>query len=216
MLVAYAESRQRVRQRIAVILRISARPRKGAHIYHEPHIGVFQQTNESVERPNRMPNCKERICHLCLASRASQHRSLVQGDVISRVAFNFVLRVVFAGVMSITFPIQIFAVHIHNLATDPASLRVPNDVITNLECSFHRSPILTELLAPLVRRVERLWNRPLSDFNTPMPVSCFISISTSLPARRAVMGELLVVSIVLLQQTILIIRLCRIYNSQYP
>jgi hypothetical protein len=63
----------------------------------------------------------------------------VQGDVIGLIALNFVLGVVLAGVMSITFVIQIFGVHFHNLAADPASLRVPDYAIADLESLFHCS-----------------------------------------------------------------------------
>jgi hypothetical protein len=121
-------------------LRVSARARKGAHINDEPHVVGFKQVNKDAERPNRMTNRKERISHLCLTSRASQRRPLVQGDVIGLIALNFVLGVVLAGVMSITFVIQIFGVHFHNLAADPASLRVPDYAIADLETLFHRSP----------------------------------------------------------------------------
>jgi hypothetical protein len=63
----------------------------------------------------------------------------VKGDVIGLIALNFVLGYVLAGVMSITFVIQIFGVHFYNLAADPASLRVPDYAITDLESLFHRS-----------------------------------------------------------------------------
>jgi hypothetical protein len=64
----------------------------------------------------------------------------VQGDVIGLIAFNFVLGIVFAGVMSIPFVIEIFGVHFHNLATDPASLRVPDYALADLESFLHRPP----------------------------------------------------------------------------
>lgn len=63
----------------------------------------------------------------------------MQGDVIGLIALNFVLRVVFADVMSITFEIKIFGVHLHNCTANPAGLRVPRDAITDLESLFHRS-----------------------------------------------------------------------------
>ena len=46
--------------------------------------------------------------------------------MIGLIALNFVLGVILAGVMSITFILQIFSVHFHNLAANPASLRVPD------------------------------------------------------------------------------------------
>jgi hypothetical protein len=64
----------------------------------------------------------------------------MHGDVIGLVALNFVLRIVFAGVMSVTFVIEIFGMHFDNGAADPAGLRVPNYMISDLEPLFHRSP----------------------------------------------------------------------------
>lgn len=61
----------------------------------------------------------------------------MQGDVIGLIALNFVLRIAFAGVMNIAFVIYIFGVNSHNLTTDPASLRIPNNVIADLESLFH-------------------------------------------------------------------------------
>jgi hypothetical protein len=60
----------------------------------------------------------------------------VQSDVIGLIALNFVLGVVFAGVMSIAFVIQIRGVHFHNLAADPAGLRVPNYAFATLNLCF--------------------------------------------------------------------------------
>src|SRR5215469_10985050 len=98
-----------------------------------------------------MTNRKERISHLCLTSRASQRRPLVEGDVIG-IALNFVLGIVLAGVMSITFVIQIFGVHFHNLTADPASLRVPDYAITDLESLFHPgSPVSRQTSAPVCK-----------------------------------------------------------------
>jgi hypothetical protein len=55
------------------------------------------------------------------ASETPQSTVLVQGNVISLIALYFVLRVVLACVMSITFVIEIFGVHSHNLAADTAA-----------------------------------------------------------------------------------------------
>jgi hypothetical protein len=62
----------------------------------------------------------------------------VQGDVIGLIALNFVLGIGFAGVMSIAFVIKVFDVHFHNLAADPAGLRVPDYAIADPESFFHR------------------------------------------------------------------------------
>lgn len=84
-----------------------------------------------------MANGKERIRHRHLAPSTSQRCPFVQGDVVSAIALNFVLGVVFTGVVRITFVIQIFGVHFHNLSADPAGFGVPNDVIADLESSLH-------------------------------------------------------------------------------
>src|SRR6516225_9820172 len=97
-----------------------------------------------------MPNRKERMRHLCLAPNASQRRPLVQSDVIGLIALNFILGVVLAGVMSIALIVQIFGVHFHNLAGDPASLRVPDYAIADLESLFHPgSPVSRQTSAPV-------------------------------------------------------------------
>jgi len=68
---------------------------------------------------------------------ASQRRRLVQSDVIGLSLLISYLGVVLAAVMSITFVVQVFRVHFHNLAADPASLRAPDYAIADLESLFH-------------------------------------------------------------------------------
>jgi len=67
----------------------------------------------------------------------------MEGNVIGLIALNFVLGIVLAGVMSITFVIQIFGVHVNNLAADPVSLRVPDYAITDLESLFHPGSLVS-------------------------------------------------------------------------
>jgi len=57
--VADLEGGERVRQRVAVVLGIGARPRYGAAIDDAPHPGFAQQRHELVDRPGGMPDGEE-------------------------------------------------------------------------------------------------------------------------------------------------------------
>ena len=65
------------------------------------------------------------------------------GDVIAFIAFYFVLRIVFRGVMYIAFIAKIFAVDGDNSARHPARFGTPAYMIANLELLSHRSRLLT-------------------------------------------------------------------------
>lgn len=73
---------------------------------------------------------------LALSGETLQCGSLVQGDVVSLVALDFVLRVIRARVMDITFIVHVFFVHLHDPAADAASFRIPADMISNFERFF--------------------------------------------------------------------------------
>lgn len=57
----------------------------------------------------------------------------MQGDVRSFIAFDFVLWLIFAGMMNVAFVIHIFGMHSHDFAPDPASFRIPTDMIADFE-----------------------------------------------------------------------------------
>ncbi len=62
-----------------------------------------------------------------------QRLALVGGDVVGFVAFYFVLRVVFVGVVSVAFVVEVFRVHLDDLAADAAGFGIPAYVVADLE-----------------------------------------------------------------------------------
>jgi hypothetical protein len=61
----------------------------------------------------------------------------MQGDVLGLIAFDLVLRVLFARVMGVAFVIDVFDVHAHDFAADPAGLRIPTDMIADFKPLSH-------------------------------------------------------------------------------
>src|SRR5216117_1112520 len=70
----------------------------------------------------------------------SQHRALVQGDVVGLVALDFILWLSLARVVGVPFVINAFRVHLDDCPADVPSLRVPGYVIAHLELSLHDGP----------------------------------------------------------------------------
>jgi hypothetical protein len=66
-----------------------------------------------------------------------QHPAFMQSDVSSFIAFDFVLRLLFARVMDVAFIIHIFGVHAHDFAADPAGLRIPTYMIADFKPLGH-------------------------------------------------------------------------------
>ena len=54
-------------------------------------------------------------------AQTPQRSTVMQSDVSGFIAFDFVLRLLFARVMDVAFIIHIFGVHAHDFAADPAS-----------------------------------------------------------------------------------------------
>src|SRR5437773_10268147 len=70
----------------------------------------------------------------------SQHRALVQGDVVGLVALDFILWLSLARVVGVPFVINVFRVHLDDFPADVPSLRVPGYVIVHFELSLHDGP----------------------------------------------------------------------------
>lgn len=65
-----------------------------------------------------MPLCHDsRVRHLV---EVSQHRGLVQGNVIGLVALDFVLRLIRAGTVNVTFVVDVASMHFHDFSAHPA------------------------------------------------------------------------------------------------
>src|SRR6478672_5468614 len=73
---------------------------------------------------------------------ASQYRSFVQGDMIGFIALDFILRLIRAGTMNVTFVGNVPPMHFDNFPTHPAGFRIPTYMIANLECLDHGSVLL--------------------------------------------------------------------------
>ena len=58
-------------------------------------------------------------------------------DMISLVALDLILRIIFAGVVRVPLVVEIFRMHLDDLAADVPGLRVPGDVIADFETSWH-------------------------------------------------------------------------------
>jgi hypothetical protein len=68
-----------------------------------------------------------------------QRCCLVQGDVIRLIALDFVLRILLARMVDVSFIIHILRMHFHNPAADVPGLGVPGHVIANFETIRHDS-----------------------------------------------------------------------------
>ena len=66
-----------------------------------------------------------------------QRRAFVHRNVVSLIAFDFVLWIVDSGVVYISLVINVFCVHLNDLAGDVACLRVPGHVIADFEMVCH-------------------------------------------------------------------------------
>ena len=73
------------------------------------------------------------------STEVSQHRGLVQGDVIGLVALDFILRLVRGGMMYVTFVVDVPSVHFGDFPAHSPGFRIPAHVIANLERLDHGS-----------------------------------------------------------------------------
>jgi hypothetical protein len=61
----------------------------------------------------------------------------MHSDMIRLVAFDFILRLIFSGMMSVALVIRILRMDPDNPATDVTGLGIPSDVITLFEMFSH-------------------------------------------------------------------------------
>jgi hypothetical protein len=66
-----------------------------------------------------------------------QRPAFMQSDVSGFIAFDFVLRLLFARVMDVAFIIHIFGVHAHDFAAHPAGFRIPTYMIADFKPLGH-------------------------------------------------------------------------------
>jgi len=84
--------------------------------------------------------CGCAICHFGLPAYAPQRTRLVQSHMIGLVALNFVLRVLLARVVDISFVIHVLRVHLDDSAADSSGLRIPTHPATRFESFCHNQP----------------------------------------------------------------------------
>src|SRR5205809_6520079 len=70
----------------------------------------------------------------------SQHRALVQGDVVGLVALDFILWLSLARGVGVPFVINVFRVHLDDSPADVPSLRGPGYVLAHFALSLHDGP----------------------------------------------------------------------------
>jgi len=84
------------------------------------------------------PDVKRRLAErLIFAPQPFKRITLMRGNVIGFVAFDFVLRLVLRGVMHMAFVVEVFGVDGDDPTGNPARLGVPGHVISNFERSWH-------------------------------------------------------------------------------
>jgi len=82
----------------------------------------------------------------------SQRRAFVHRDVIGLIAFDFILRIIRAGVVRMSLVIYISCMHLNDLAADASCFGVPGHVVADFELFRHGglSPVSVALT---VRRI---------------------------------------------------------------
>jgi hypothetical protein len=61
----------------------------------------------------------------------------MHGDMVSFIAFDFILRLIRAGVMSISFVLRVLCMNFDNSAADVSGFRIPGNVIAYFEMCCH-------------------------------------------------------------------------------
>lgn len=58
-------------------------------------------------------------------------------DMVRLVALDLILRIILAGVVRVPLVVEVFRMHLDDLAADVPGLRVPGDVIAGFKSSWH-------------------------------------------------------------------------------
>lgn len=61
----------------------------------------------------------------------------MHGDMVSFIAFDFILGLILTGVMRVSFVIHILCMDLDNPAADMSGLRIPGNVIADFELCWH-------------------------------------------------------------------------------
>jgi hypothetical protein len=61
----------------------------------------------------------------------------MHGDMVCLIAFDFILRLVFTGMMRMSLMVRVVRMNSDNPAADMPSFRIPGNVIANFETFSH-------------------------------------------------------------------------------
>src|SRR5215471_14337457 len=73
----------------------------------------------------------------CSPAQEPKRGALVQSDMVGLVALNFVLRLVLARVMHVTFVTHVLRVRLYDSAADSSCLGIPTHVVADLKVFCH-------------------------------------------------------------------------------
>jgi hypothetical protein len=96
------------------------------------------ELRKRVEWPTMTTAAWGALPHETLSSmHLSQRRTFVHRDVIGLIALDFILRIIRAGVMSVSLVIGVSCMDLDDPAADMTGFGVPRHVIANLEFRGH-------------------------------------------------------------------------------
>jgi len=145
---------KRTVQRRLRVLRLSSRTWKAPHIRDSLDLVVFEQRQKRLQRTRRMAYRPDRRVHRrvdliptgqafgrafgrAYSVNLVQHRPLMHGDVVGRVALDLVLRLIFAGMVHMAFVLHIARVDLDDAAGHMASLGIPANMVADFEAFAH-------------------------------------------------------------------------------
>ena len=77
------------------------------------------------------------VINLSRSAELLQGRSFMHGDMLSFIAFDFILWLIRIGVMHVSFVIHVLGMNLDNPPADMSSLGIPGDVIADFETFRH-------------------------------------------------------------------------------
>jgi hypothetical protein len=136
MFVRNAESRQSFGKPILIELRIDFRHRHFSDVRDNADLSPSQQLSKLFEASVRMADGEEWKLHTSL-SCIVEGTALVGCDMVGFVAFDFVLGILFRGVMDMTLIVEVAGMDRYDGPRYPTSFRIPAYVIADLEPLRH-------------------------------------------------------------------------------
>jgi hypothetical protein len=137
MYIRNAEGRQSFGKGVLVELGIGSGHRNLSDVRHKFDTDPSQQLSKLFETSIGMAYGEERKLHTSPSSRVLENTALVGRDMISLVAFDFILRFVHRCVMHMAFVVEVAGPNTNDRARHPTGLGIPAHVISNLEPPSH-------------------------------------------------------------------------------